>query len=75
MKLKAPDGWTGFFILGVEYNVDDKGNVEVGDGWAAHALIKDHGFTEAITEEPASIVPAAEPAHADSSEESESHDQ
>ena len=47
MKIKAPQGWTNFAMMGVEYTLDADGSIEM-PAVVAQELIDHHGFTVAV---------------------------
>lgn len=54
MKYQAPEGCTGISVGGEQFNVDEKGQIDVPAG-DYHALLAPHGFTPVI--EPAAAEP------------------
>lgn len=50
MKLQAPDTMSSFSYQGVEIEIDKNGQVEVTNNPAMVQTMKDHGFTEMVTE-------------------------
>lgn len=64
MKYQAPEGCTGISVGGEQFNVDDKGQIEVPETGDYHSLLAPHGFKQvALTaEEIAAATKAAEAA-------------
>jgi len=64
MKYQAPEGCTGISVGGEQFNVDNKGQIEVPENGDYHSLLAPHGFKQvALTaEDIAATTKAAEAA-------------